>query len=130
MVIPPSLASLEQPVIDDDIDERILRMCVVTDSNSDTLALALIAAVGPNRHFLAEPHTLKYLRREFCPSKLATRLHPEAWMEAGAKYSPELAANRLKVILKDTPEPGLEPRVLSELSCIVALAEEEKNNPS
>jgi trimethylamine--corrinoid protein Co-methyltransferase len=123
-------ASLEQLVIDDDIYERILRMCQGIDINPDTLGLEVIAAVGPNRQFLAEPHTLKYLRREFCPSKLATRLNAEAWMEGGAKESTELAADRVKVILKGPPEPHLEPRVLSELSRIVALAEEEKNNPA
>lgn len=123
-------ASLEQLVIDDDIYGRILRMVEGIDVNPDTLGLEVIAAVGPNRQFLAEAHTLKYLRREFRPSKLATRLNPEAWMEAGAKDSAELAAEGVKVILRGAPEPRLEPRVMSELSRIVAMAEEQKDNPA
>jgi trimethylamine--corrinoid protein Co-methyltransferase len=123
-------ASLEQLVIDDDIYERILRVCEGIDFNPDTLGLEVIAAVGPNCHFLTEPHTLKYLRKEFCLSKLATRLNAEAWREAGAKDSAELAAERVRGILKSAPEPRLEPRVLAELSRIVALSGEEKSHPA
>jgi len=123
-------ASLEQLIIDDDIYERILRTCEGIDVNPDTLGLEVIAAVGPSRQFLAEPHTLKYLRQEFFPSKLATRLNPEAWMEAGAKDSAELAAGRVKAILSGAPELRLESHVVAELSHIVALAEKQICNPS
>jgi trimethylamine--corrinoid protein Co-methyltransferase len=92
--------------------------------------LEVIAAVGPSRQFLAEPHTLKYLRQEFFPSKLATRLNPEAWMEAGAKDSAEVAAGRVKAILSGAPEVRLEPHVVAELSHIVALAEKQTGNPA
>jgi trimethylamine--corrinoid protein Co-methyltransferase len=116
-------ASLEQLVIDDDIYERILRLAQGIEINPDTLGLEVIAAVGPNCHFLAEPHTLKYMRREFQPSRLAVRLNAEAWIEAGAKDAAELAADRVKAILRCAPEPRLEPRVLAELRHIVELAE-------
>lgn len=119
-------ASLEQLVIDDDIYERIFRMCEGIDINADTLGLEVIAAVGPKQHFLAEPHTLRYMRREFCFSRLATRLNPEAWMETGAKNAAKVAAENVKMILKTPPEPRLEPQVLSELTRIVALAEKEQ----
>jgi trimethylamine:corrinoid methyltransferase-like protein len=123
-------ASLEQLIIDDDIYERILRTCEGIDVNPDTLGLEVIAAVGPSRGFLAEPHTLKYLRQEFFPSKLATRLNPEAWMEAGAKDSAEVAAGRVKAILRGAPEQRLESHVVAELSHIVAMAEKQTGNPS
>jgi trimethylamine:corrinoid methyltransferase-like protein len=110
-------------VIDDDIYERILRLAQGIEINPDTLGLEVIAAVGPNCHFLAEPHTLKYMRREFQPSRLAVRLNAEAWVEAGAKDAAELAAERVKAILRCPPEPRLEARVLSELRHIVELAE-------
>jgi trimethylamine--corrinoid protein Co-methyltransferase len=123
-------ASLEQLIIDDDIYERILRTCEGIDVNPDTLGLEVIAAVGPSREFLVEPHTLKYLRQEFFPSKLATRLNPEAWIEAGAKDSAELAAGRVKAILRGAPELRLESHVVAELSHIVALAEKQTGNPA
>jgi trimethylamine--corrinoid protein Co-methyltransferase len=118
-------ASLEQLVIDDDIYERILRMCEGIHVDQDTLGLDVIASVGPRGHYLAEPHTLKYLRQEFRRSALATRLNPEAWMEAGGKDASELAAESVKAILKDPPEPRLEGSVLSELSHLAERAERE-----
>jgi trimethylamine:corrinoid methyltransferase-like protein len=47
----------------------------------------------------------------------------QAWIEAGAKDAAELAAERVKAIIRCAPEPRLEPRVLSELRHIVKLAE-------
>jgi len=116
-------ASLEQLVIDDDIYERMLRVCEGFEVSTDTLGLEVLASVGPNRQFLAEPHRLKYLRREFHPAKLATRLNPEAWVEAGAEDSAELASMRVKEILAGLHEPHLETRVATELAYIAALAE-------
>jgi len=116
-------ASLEQLVIDDDIYERMLRVCEGFEVSTDTLGLEVLASVGHNRQFLAEPHMLKYLRREFHPAKLATRLNPEAWVEAGAEDSAELASMRVKEILAGLHEPHLETRVATELAYIAALAE-------
>jgi trimethylamine--corrinoid protein Co-methyltransferase len=122
-------ASLEQLVIDDDIYERILRTCEGISIDKDTLAWEVIAAVGPNHHFLMEPHTLKYLRREFRHSKLATRLNPEAWIQAGGQDTVDVAADRVKTILKGSPERRLEPQALAELSNIVAEAEQQRSRP-
>jgi trimethylamine--corrinoid protein Co-methyltransferase len=119
-------ASLEQLVIDDDMYERILDTCDGIEINPDTLGLEVIASVGPNRPYLAELHTLKYLRREFHPAKLATRLNPEAWLEAGGKDAAELAAGRVKAILAGQLEPRLEIRVATELAHLVALAEKRQ----
>jgi trimethylamine--corrinoid protein Co-methyltransferase len=121
-----STASLEQLVIDDDIYERIFRFREGISVNKDTLALEAIAAVAPLHHFLEEPHTLKYLRREFRHSKLASRLSPVAWIEQGGQDAVDVAAGRVGTILKSSPESRLEPPVLAELSRIVSQAEQEK----
>ena len=120
-------ASLEQLVIDDDIYERIFRFQEGINFNDDTLALEVIAAVGPQHHFLEQPHTLKYLRREFRHSKLASRLTPGAWVEQGGRDALEMAADRVKAILKRSPESRLAPQILGELSRIVARAERSGN---
>ena len=121
-------ASLEQLVIDDDMYERILRICEGIDINPDTLGLDVIAFVGPNRQFLAEPHALKYLRREFHPATLATRLNPEAWLEAGAKDSTGLAAGRVMAILESPLGARLETHVTVELAHLAALAEKQQES--
>jgi len=120
-------ASLEQMVIDDDIYERVFRFVEGISVNNDTLALEVIAAVGPQHHFLEQPHTLKYLRREFRHSKLASRLSSGAWVEQGGRDAVDVAADRVKTILKSSPESPLAPKVLSELSRIVAAAEESRS---
>jgi trimethylamine---corrinoid protein Co-methyltransferase len=117
-------ASLEQLVIDDDIYERVFRFQEGISVNRDTLALEVIAAVGPQHHFLEQPHTLKYLRQEFRHSKLASRLTPGAWIEQGGRDAVDVAADRVKTILKRSPESTLAPEVLAELSLIVGEAEQ------
>ncbi len=117
-------ASLEQVVIDDDIYERIFRFREGIGVNKDTLALETIAAVGPQHHFLEEPHTLKYLRREFRHSRLANRLSPGAWIEQGGRDAVDVAAGRVRTILKGSPESRLAPQLLAELSRIIAQAEQ------
>jgi trimethylamine--corrinoid protein Co-methyltransferase len=87
--------------------------------------LDVIASVGPQGHFLAESHTLKYLRQEFRLSALATCLNPEAWVEAVDKDASETAAESGKAILEDPPEQDLEGRVLPGLGHLVEGAEME-----
>jgi len=120
-------ASLEQLVIDDDIYERLFRFVEGISVNNDTLALEVIAAVGPQHHFLEQPHTLKYLRREFRHSKLASRLSSGAWVEQGGRDAVDVAADRVKTILKSSPESPLAPKVLAELNRIVAAAEKSRS---
>jgi len=117
-------ASLEQLVIDDDIYERVFRFQEGMNINRDTLAVEVIAAVGPQHHFLEQPHTLEHLRGEFCHSKLATRLTPGAWMERGSPDALDVVADRVKNILKESPASPLAPQVLAELRSIVVQAEE------
>jgi len=120
-------ASLQQLVIDDDIYERLFRFVEGISVNNDTLALEVIAAVGPQHHFLEQPHTLKYLRREFRHSKLASRLSSGAWVEQGGRDAVDVAADRVKTILKSSPESPLAPKVLAELNRIVAAAEKSRS---
>lgn len=122
-----STASLEQLVIDDDIYERVFRFVEGISVNNDTLALEVIAAVGPQHHFLEHPHTLKYLRREFQHSGLASRLSSGAWVEQGGRDAVDVAADRVRTILKGSPESPLPPQVLAELSLIVAAAEKSRS---
>jgi len=120
-------ASLEQLVIDDDIYERVFRFQQGINVRADTLALDVIAAVGPQHHFLEQPHTLTYLRQEFRHSKLANRLTPGAWLDRGGRDAVDLAADRVKTILRASPESSLAPAVLAELAQIVNHAEQSRS---
>ena len=67
------------------LDNEILGMCQRVlrgiEVNEDTLGLDLILERGPGKDFLAEPHTVKYMRSEFFVPQLANRDKRES-MEA------------------------------------------------
>ncbi len=117
-------ASLEQLVIDDDIYGRIFRTCEGIDTSEDALARDVIQAVGPSRHFLDQPHTIKYMRTELRRSGLANRLNNDLWLSQGGHDALDLAAERVRAVLRKTPEPLLEPSVAAELAEIAAAAEQ------
>jgi len=77
--------SYEKLVVDNEIlgmCQRVLRGIEVTD---ETLATDLIIEKGPARDFLAEPHTIRFMRTEFFEPRLANRERREA-------YRPEASA--------------------------------------
>lgn len=104
-----SSASLEQMVIDDDIYGRMLRLGEGIQVNEETLAMDVIRSVGPNRHFLEEPHTVQHLRTEFRRSLLAERQNPEVWLRAGGRDAVEAASQRVRSILGTEAKTYLDP---------------------
>ncbi len=71
--------SYEKLVMDDEIlgmCDRVLEGIEVSD---ETLALELILGKGPGQDFLAEPHTVEHMRREFFVPRLANRRKRAAW---------------------------------------------------
>jgi trimethylamine--corrinoid protein Co-methyltransferase len=121
-------ASLEQLVIDDDIYERIFRMCEGISTGEDALAMDAIAAVGPAGHFLEDPHTVKHMRHEFRRSKLANRLNSDVWVQQGGRDVLALAVERVSGILKSASESSLEPQLVAELAGIATAAERESEH--
>jgi trimethylamine---corrinoid protein Co-methyltransferase len=114
-----STVSLEQLVIDDEIYGRMFRLSEGISFDADTLAFDVIAAVGPNRHYLEEDHTLRYMRREFRPSRLGNRQNPEVWIALGGRDIVQLAAERVTEVLRSAPEPRCGTQVARELESIV-----------
>ncbi|NQT20992.1 MAG: trimethylamine methyltransferase family protein, partial [Planctomycetes bacterium] len=69
--------SYEKLVMDNEIlgmCQRVLRGIEVSD---DTLATELMIEKGPGKDFLAEEHTVRYMRSEFYEPRLANRLKRE-----------------------------------------------------
>jgi trimethylamine--corrinoid protein Co-methyltransferase len=120
---PLSTASLEQMVIDDDIYGRMARICDGVEIDTDTLALDVIAATGPNGHFIENPHTLRHMRRKFRHSALAVRLNHENWVQGGAKSVADAAHARVQSILARSAQPRFESAAVAELQRIAAAAE-------
>jgi trimethylamine--corrinoid protein Co-methyltransferase len=96
-------------VIDDDIYGRMLRLAGGIQVDEEALAIEVIRSVGPRRHFLEEPHTVRHLRSEFRRSQLADRQNPEVWLREGGRDAAEAAAERVRSILGKEVKHYLDP---------------------
>lgn len=116
---------LEQIVIDAEIVNIVFRLAQGIEVNDETLALDVIRKVGPGGNFLAERHTLDYLRKEHFIPELTDRRSYDAWLKDGAKSIVERAKERVKTILeKHRPEP-LEKDVQKEIEDIMKRADKD-----
>ncbi|MDW7675530.1 MAG: trimethylamine methyltransferase family protein [Bacillota bacterium] len=91
--------SLEQLIIDDEINGMALRSARGIEVNEDTLAFETIKNVGPGGNYLAETHTVKHMRSETFFPKVANRSIYADWVNDGAKTSWDRANDLAKDIL-------------------------------
>jgi len=111
-------ASLEQCVIDDEINGMVMRAVEGVRVDEETLAYDVIRSVGPGGHFTAHPHTVDHMRREFYFPRLSDRELREAWEEAGRRDTRERARDRVLAILQDhSPEP-LADRIVEQIHAL------------
>jgi trimethylamine--corrinoid protein Co-methyltransferase len=95
------------------------------DVNEDTLALDLIAEVGPGGHHLGTAHTLERFRDAFYRPMLADRLSYETWREAGAWDAARRANMVAKQLLAEYEEPEMDTAVRTELEAYVTRRKQE-----
>jgi trimethylamine--corrinoid protein Co-methyltransferase len=110
-------SSLAQMVIDDEILSSLARIRDSFDVNADTLALDVISTVmdGP-RNFLAEEHTVKYLRRgEILRPQLALRDTWSQWEDSGKRNILEYAQVRAADLLSKHEVQPLSEKQISEM---------------
>jgi trimethylamine--corrinoid protein Co-methyltransferase len=115
--------SLEQLVIDDDVYGHFFRHMRGIKVDEDTLAMDVIAKVGPGNAYIMEDHTLAHFRDEYYYSPLANRLNAPTWESAGAKDAVERAAEMVQDILAAPVEPFLTDEQSREVKTLLALAE-------
>ena len=89
-----------QAIIDDDLVGMIGRFVEGVEVNDDTLALDLIAEVGPvPGEFLSKEHTRKWWRKEqYMPQVADSWTYPE-WMKRGKKGCVDYAKEKMETIL-------------------------------
>jgi trimethylamine--corrinoid protein Co-methyltransferase len=110
----------EAIIYDDELYHRARFALADTEVSPETIALDVIAKVGPGGHFLSQRHTSKHMREIWAPG-LGHDLGPDG------KYRPidEVARERLAWILENHhPEP-LDENKQKELTRILAAAEKE-----
>jgi trimethylamine--corrinoid protein Co-methyltransferase len=107
-----STIAYEQFVIDNEMLGMAMRAVRGIDVDDDRLALDAIDRVGPGGHYLADEHTMRYMRTEhYYPSAVFDRRGREDWDAGGStdawQRARELARSYL---VKHQPEP-LDPHV-------------------
>ncbi|MDH3429696.1 MAG: trimethylamine methyltransferase family protein [Gammaproteobacteria bacterium] len=104
--------SFESLVIDNDMLGTVLRTVRGIEVNEETLSYAEIEnAVRGEGHFLRQKQTLSLMRSEYDYPKLADRLTPNVWEEAGSLDIREQAAMRVNEILSTHYPTYIDPAV-------------------
>lgn len=107
--------SAEKLLIDDEIVGMLRRLRAGFEVSAETLALDVIATVGPGGNFLLEEHTVAHCRDGQRPS-FFNRRNRDAWERLG---SPDLV-RRAEVAVKDRlaayVAPEMDPAVRRRLA--------------
>ncbi len=107
-----STIAYEQFVIDNEMLGMAMRAVRGIEVNDDTLALEAIERVGPGGHYLADEHTMRYMRTEhYYPSDVFDRRGRDEWAADGSEDAWKRARRIARNILENhQPEP-LDPAV-------------------
>jgi len=119
-------ASYEMLVIDNEIYADVFRTMRGIEVDEDRLALDIIDKVGPMGNYLAQPHTMKYLRLgELRISPLYDKRTGERGHKEGVRQLQVVAKEHVKKILKEHQPLPLDKDVDRELTRIVKEAEKK-----
>jgi len=118
--------SYEQLLIDAEFVRMFKRAEKGIKVNEDTLALDVIAAVGPAGNYLTQRHTLKHMRNEISTAKLIDRKSYSAWEKEGSMDIVQRANREARRILAEHQPERLAPEVIAKIDAIIAEAEKGK----
>jgi trimethylamine--corrinoid protein Co-methyltransferase len=110
--------SLEQIVVSAEVVGSVRRIAGGIDVDEETMALDLIAEVGPGGEYLTSEHTLRHFRDNWFP-RLISRDPYEKWEQKGRKDLGNRANEFVHRILENHEPRALEGRVADELRRIV-----------
>jgi len=111
--------SFEQTLIDDEILGMVSRAMSGMRVDEETLAVDIIAKVGPGHHFLAEKHTNDMFLKEHYLPRLADRKSRNKWERDGSKDVTKRAVERAKEILRSHQPAPLPDEVRKKLDSII-----------
>jgi trimethylamine---corrinoid protein Co-methyltransferase len=98
--------------------------------NDDSLALDMMAEVGPGGHHFGTPHTQARFSTEFYQPFIADRQGYETWLAAGGQDAAQRANAIWKDVLAQYESPPLDPAIKEALDDFVARREKELEGKS
>lgn len=112
-----------QAILDEDVAGMIGRFLAGEDVSDETIALDLIAEVGPlPGHYMDKRHTIRWWRKEQYVPRAADRLSYPQWLSGGRKVALDYARERMESILADEPKSMLTDSQEEDLRRILAEA--------
>jgi trimethylamine--corrinoid protein Co-methyltransferase len=112
--------SLEQLVLDDEINGIIRRLHRGIEVNTSTIAADVIDKVGPKGSYLTEDHTLEYLLSgEFREVKVSNTMNYDNWLAAGALRVEQNASKIVEEYLKEGNRKVLEKDTIEKFNRII-----------
>lgn len=115
--------SYEQLLMDAEFVRMFKRAEQGIDVNEDTLALEVIAAVGPAGNYLGQRHTLKHMRKEISTAKLIDRKSYSLWEKEGSLDMVQRANKLARRIFAEHEPERIAPEILEKIDAIIAEAE-------
>jgi trimethylamine---corrinoid protein Co-methyltransferase len=108
-----STASYKQYVIDNEIIGMVMRAVRGIEVTEETLAVGVYRRVGPGGNFLADPHTVQWMRKEHYVPKLSDRQLRINWEKSGKPCVEGKAKAFARKTLKEHKPLGL-PREMND----------------
>jgi trimethylamine--corrinoid protein Co-methyltransferase len=92
--------------------------------NEETLAASVIHDVGPNGHYLREPHTRKFYKTEFFYPNLLDRRNYEEWEMMGKQRMSDRTVSRVHDILATHEPSPVKPETEQVIQEVLEAAED------
>ena len=111
--------SLEAIVITDEVIALNRKLLGGIEVSRETLALEVIASVGPGGHYLDQRHTRRHLRTSQWRPTILNRLGREAWAEQGGLDLRERARRKALALLSLPESQPLAPVLATTVEALV-----------
>ncbi len=111
--------SLEALVIDDELIGKAKRFVRGIEVNAESLAVDVIADVGPGGNFMSEYHTAKHFRNEWWFPTLHDRGRYDEWAAGGKQTMADRAKQKLLRILETHKPAPISSGLASKLEDII-----------
>jgi len=108
--------SLEELIIDDEINGMALRATRSIEVDEETLAFEAIKEVGPGGNYVTHPHTFRHMRTENFEPRVAERGSYVSWLQKGGWTSTGKANKLAKEILETHQPIPIEKEKLDKIS--------------
>ncbi len=119
------VSSFEKFVMDADQLGTLHHLAKGVDIDENAQAMDAIREVGPGGHYLGCDHTQANFKAAFWKSDLLDYKPFETWEDEGARDTQALASLRVKKLLDDYQQPGMDPAIAEALTDFVARKKSE-----